>query len=465
VIAAPAAAQDWPQPNGNVRGTRSTQATPITSRTVSGLRVRWRFALPRGSTFGAFASTPLVTGGTVYAQDLTSSVFALDARTGVLRWERRFRAPNDGPNGLAVVGRRLFGATDSTVFALDRRSGRTLWTRRLVNREEQFIDIAPLAARGLVFTSTVGFAPGGRGRLYALDARTGAVRWRFDTVRDPWQFPSAGGGGAWYPPSLASDGWLYVGISNPAPWGGSRIRPNGGMYPGAVPYTDALLALRARTGALHWYDQVTKHDVRDYDFEVSPIVVGDVVFGAGKAGRVVAWDRITGKRLWAKAVGTHLHDLGPLPRARTLVCPGLWGGVLTPMSYANGRLFVPVVERCMRESAVDPAYPADLTRGDGVVTAIGAKTGRKLWTRRLGSPATGCTTVAGDVVFAPTLDGRVYAFAARDGAPLWQTRARAGINGCPSVAGNLLVVGAGAPLPGRPATPELVAFELDGYGK
>jgi alcohol dehydrogenase (cytochrome c) len=465
VTAAPAAAQDWAQPNGNLRGTRSTQATPITSHSVAGLHVRWRFAFPRSSTFGAFASTPLVAGGTVYAQDLTSSVFAIDAATGALRWEQRFRAPNDGPNGLALVGRRLFGATDTTVFALDKRTGRRLWTRRLVNREEQFIDIAPLAARGLVFTSTVGFSPGGRGRLYALDARTGAIRWRFDTIRDPWPFPRAGGGGAWYPPSLASDGSLYVGISNPQPWGGTPARPNGGMYPGPAPYTDAILSLHAPTGALRWFDQVTKHDVRDYDFEASPIVVGDVVFGAGKAGRVVAWNRITGRRLWAKAVGTHLHDLGPLPRRRTLVCPGLWGGVLTPMSYANGRLFVPVTERCMHESAIDPVYPADLTKGDGVVTAIAARTGRKLWTRRLGSPATGCTTVASDVVFAPTLDGRVYAFRARDGALLWETRARAGVNGCPSVSGGLLVVGAGAPVPGRTVVPELVAYEVDGYGK
>ena len=66
---------------------------------------------------------------------------------------------------------------------------------------------------------------------------------------------------------------------------------------------------------------MTKHDVRDYDLEASPIVVGRRVYGAGKAGRVVAWDRITGERSWTQAVGTHLHDLGPLPRKPVLVCP------------------------------------------------------------------------------------------------------------------------------------------------
>ncbi len=55
--------------------------------------------------------------------------------------------------------------------------------------------------------------------------------------------------------------------------------------------------LDARTGRLLWDDQVTPHDVRDYDFEATPILAtvgGDeLVFGAGKAGRVIAWDRDT----------------------------------------------------------------------------------------------------------------------------------------------------------------------------
>lgn len=461
--ASPSVAADWRQPNANLRGTRAV-ASPISSRTVASLQVRWRFPLTHGSTFGSFASTPLVVGDTVYAQDLSSSVNAIDARTGGVRWTFRVQAPNDGPNGVAVAGARIFGATDASVFALDRNTGKPLWSRRLVNRYEQFIDIAPLAARGLVFTSTIGFAPGGRGALYALDQRTGRIRWRFDTIRDPWQFPSAGGGGAWYPPSIAADGRLYFGISNPGPWGGSAQRPNGGMYPGPVPYTDALLTLTASTGKLLWFDQVTKHDVRDHDFEASPIVVGRVVYGAGKGGRVVAWDRVSGKRLWARAVGTHLHDLGPLPRHPVTVCPGLWGGVLTPMAYAHGRLFVPVVERCMRESSVDPAFPADLTKGNGVLVALSAKTGRQVWSRRLGSPTTGCATVAGDVVFVPTLAGHVFALSTNDGRTLWQTQTRAGINGCPSVAGGLLLVGAGAPTVKGPAVPELSAYTLPGYG-
>ena len=85
-----------------------------------------------------------------------------------------------------------------------------------------------------------------------------------------------------------------------------------------------------------------------YDFQVSPILATvdgrRAVFGAGKGGRVVAWDRIAHTRLWSRAVGVHLNDLGSLPVQQKTVCPGLLGGVLTPMAYAAGRLFVPVVD-------------------------------------------------------------------------------------------------------------------------
>jgi len=463
LVAGVGSAADWPQPNANTRGTRAVASTEISSGTVSELRVRWTFRLPSGSDYGSFASTPVVIGKTVYIQTLSSSVYALDASTGHVRWRYLQKAPNDGPDGLAVNGDRIFAATDTSVFALDRRTGRRIWAKRIENPHEQFVNIAPLAGDGLVFAATTGYSPGGEGALYALDQRTGTIRWRFATIKKPFAHRAGAGGGAWYTPSLGPDGRLYVGIANPLPWGGTRNLPNGAVFAGAALYTDSLLALQARTGKLLWYSQVTRHDVRDYDFEASPIVVGRTVYGAGKAGRVVAWNRFTGKRLWTQAVGTHLHDLGPLPAAWTTVCPGLWGGVLTPMAYARGRLFVPSVERCMRESAVHTPRPAALGVGNGIVTAISAGSGRKVWVRALGSPATGCATVARDVVFAPTLDGRVYGLSTASGRVLWQTTAPAGINGCPAVTSSMVIVGAGAPRAGT-TRPEIVAYGLPGGG-
>src|SRR4029078_11232049 len=110
-----------------------------------------------------------------------------------------------------------------------RSSGKLLWRRHLTGRSEQFVDVAPVVWKGLVFTSTIGYSPFGRGTIYALDAATGAVRWRFLTIEKPWRFPlEAGGGGLWYPVTGDRAGPLYAGHSNPTPWGGAAGRPHRG---------------------------------------------------------------------------------------------------------------------------------------------------------------------------------------------------------------------------------------------
>ena len=226
--------------------------------------------------------------------------------------------------------------------------------------------------------------------------------------------------------------------------------------------------LDAREGRLLWHDQVTPHDVRDYDFQATPIVVThagiDLVLGAGKAGRVIAWDRETRRRRWAAVVGMHRNDVGPLPRRPVTVCPGLLGGVETPMAYADGRLFVPVVDLCAWGSAVGRQELTDLdpSSGRGRLVALDAATGSVLWERRLPSPDFGCATVSNDVVFTSTYDGTVYALSVSDGTILWRATMRAGINACPAVVGDLLLVGAGVRRGnGERSVTELVAFGIE----
>lgn len=461
------ASEPWTSANGSAANQRAVTATALDAQTIPRLTVRWRFRLHANVTnFGAITSNPIIQGNTVYLQDSTSSVYALDVRSGALLWKDTLDAPNDGPNGLAISGSRLFGATDTTAFALDAATGHRLWSRRLTSQEEQFVGIAPVVDRGRVYVSTQGFPPGGRGVLYALSAATGRIVWRFQTIKEPWPHPDkTGGGGAWYPVGVDERGNVYAGIANPAPWGGSKAFPNGAWFAGPALYTDSLVVLAGATGTLLWYDQVIRHDVRDYDFQVSPILatVGaqSVVFGAGKGGRVVAWDRAAHTRLWSRAVGTHLHDLGPLPVRPTRVCPGLLGGVLTPMAYAGGRLFVPVVDLCSRESAVTSksAFARPPAQGKGTVYALDAATGKTAWQRQLGSAPFGCATVARDAVIVPTYDGRVTAFATTDGRTLWHTQLRAGNNSCPAVGRDVLIVAGGAKHPSlaQPIT-EVVAY-------
>lgn len=461
-------ASGWAQAAHDLAATRATSGGPIDAASVARLRVAWRFRFPDTVTFsGVDAATPLVLHGRVYVQTLQSNVYALDAHSGELIWKRLFSRTSGGPNGLASDGTHLYGNTDTSAFALDASDGRLLWRRELTT-PRQPIDVPPVVADGLVFTSTTGLRPGGRGALYALDARTGRVAWRFDTIRAAWAVPDeASGGGAWWPMTVDASGRLYVGNSNPLPWGGTRAHPNGGAYAGPALYTDSLLVFDARSGRLLWYDQVIPHDVRDYDLALSPMLLsaGDrpLVVGGGKGGRVIAWDRETHRRVWTASIGRHLNARGPLPRRLVTVCPGLLGGVLTPMASARGRIFVPYVDLCMRGSATGyPGfYTMDYARGKGQLVALDAATGRRLWRRRLPSPDFGCATVSNDVVFTATYAGVAYAFEAADGRLLWSAREPAGINACPAVADGLLLVGAGAaPVGMLTPVPELIAYRL-----
>jgi alcohol dehydrogenase (cytochrome c) len=294
------------------------------------------------------------------------------------------------------------------------------------------------------------------------------VRWRFDTIEDPWRFPDAYGGGAWQTPTVDDDGRVYWGTTNPNPWGGTRRRPNGGSYPGPVRWTDSLVVLDGPTGAVAWADQVTRHDIRDLDFQNPPVLVSaggrDLALGSGKSGGVIAWDRGTGERVWEREVGLHRNDTGSLPRRPVSVCPGFLGGVETPTAYADGLLFVPVVDLCFPESSRGTSafsfFDFDYATGKGRLVALDASTGRVAWERRLGSAAFGCATVANDVVFTATYDGWISAFATEDGRPLWRQRARAGINACPAVAGDTLLVQAGTDHPAFVIDPPL---ELEAY--
>jgi outer membrane protein assembly factor BamB len=114
---------------------------------------------------------------------MKSNVFALDLAAGAVRWRHLFGDTNQGPNGLAVVSDRVYGATDTTAFALSAKTGRLIWGRFLVTHTQPFVDMAPQFANGLVYIVTIGQGPGGRGTLYALDAKTGALRWKFDTIK------------------------------------------------------------------------------------------------------------------------------------------------------------------------------------------------------------------------------------------------------------------------------------------
>ena len=342
--------------------------------------------------------------------------------------------------------------------------------------------MAPAVFNDTVLVSTIPgnaksfYAGNGDGVVYALDTQTGKTKWTFNTVSDGavlWGNAKVNsGGGLWYPPAVDADGRVFLAVANPAPFPGTNRYPNGSSRPGPDLYSDSLVALDGSTGRLLWYRQVVSHDVRDYDLQDSPVIATiplngtptEVVFAAGKMGRVYAFTAADGKQLWQRPVGTHLHDTGLLPaKKETLVLPGALGGVETPMAYDGRSLYVPVVNLGFSYTTTSskPAGKAGLAGGTGELVALSPSSGSVQWRRRFPSSVYGAATVSNDVVFTSTLSGKVYALSTRDGSTLWSAQAPSGVNGFAAIDGDNLLVGAGAPgSPSKHPTNELIAYSI-----
>ncbi len=464
-------AKDWPLPNRDYANTRATKDAAINSGNVNSLGVAWALPLPGQGIFGAASTTPIIMGDTVYFQDLGNNVFALDLATGAIKWQKLYNDTNIGPNGIAVGWGKVFGSADPyNMAALDMNTGNQLWLATISTFPTTGTDMQPGVYGGLVFISTVpgtsggDFYSGGQiGTVYALDQATGKIVWSFDTVdsKDIWGNKNVNsGGGAWYTPSFdTSAGISYWGIGNPAPWPGTKDFPNGSSRPGPNLYTDSLVALDGKTGALKWFTQVNPHDNFDADFESPPILASakiggiqqDIVIGAGKLGRVVAFNRQTGAILWETIVGTHLNDqLASIPSDNaTKVYPGTFGGVETPMAYADGVVYVPLLNLYGEYLPSTVAGGQPFNEGTGELVAIDVTTGKILWDKTFPSINVGGATVVNDLVFTATFDGMVYALNRATGETAWTYQAPGAINAWPAFAGDtmLLPVGLASPFP------------------
>jgi outer membrane protein assembly factor BamB len=183
------------------------------------------------------------------------------------------------------------------------------------------------------------------------------------------------------------------------------------------------------------------------------------VIGAGKSGKVVAFRADNGHRLWTLNIGKHTRYAdGPLPAKPVVVWPGPLGGVLTPMAEAQGSLYVPWIDVCLRRTATGVAG-ANGT-GSGGLAAVDAATGTIAWKRTFKSIDSGAATIARNVVFTSTFDGTLYALSTKRGSVLWSAKTPAGINYFPAVTKTMLIVGACAPTKTKHPRDEIIACAL-----
>jgi alcohol dehydrogenase (cytochrome c) len=431
----------WLTLNNRLDGQRFSPLKEITPANVGELAELCRLQVDGPTTFHAGL---IVVDGVLYT-DTGRETIALDAGTCAVRWrysylpeEERFSPSN---RGLAVLDGRVFrGTGDARLIALDAASGKLLWKNVIgAPRLGESAAGAPLAWQGVVYMGIAGSELGARGRVMAYDATSGRELWRFNTVpignekgAESWKRPQSaktGGGGVWGVMSLdVTTGELFVPVGNPWP------DIDRGYRPGQNLFTDSIVVLDARTGALKWWYQVTPEDWQDMDLVAAPVLyrdsqVRDVLAFAGKDGYVTALDRDTRQRLFHTPVTT---IEGPYPGATAQgirICPGYAGGVEwngPTLDRLNGLLITGSVDACFIVKSGKTHYsPSEVSFGgtvepvgpvSGWVTALDSETGAIRWRYHAEKPViAGVTPTAGGITLTGDLAGNLLIFNTQSG--------------------------------------------------
>jgi alcohol dehydrogenase (cytochrome c) len=460
---------DWPSYNGGPNGSRYSTIAQIDRGSVDRLAPTWMFSLPNTSRLQV---TPVVVGGVMYVTS-ANECWALDAGSGREIWH--YQRPRTkglignaagGVNrGVGVAGDRVFMVTDHAhVIALDRHTGALLWDTEMADwRQNYNATGAPLPVGNLVITGTSGGDEGVRGFVAAFDQTTGREAWRFWTVPAPgergsetWQGKGIAhpGGSTWmtgaYDPTLDL---IYWPIGNPGPdlIGDDRLGDNF--------YTDSVVALDAKTGALKWHFQFTPHDVWDYDAQ-EPLALVDttwqgkprkLLIQVNRNGFFYVLDRTSGEFLfgtsvvknvtWAKGLdpnGRPLRVEGMEPsREGKRVCPSLDGATnwystsfnpLTNLYYVQTNDKCGIFTRTDQEWAAGRGFMGGSFRqapnepAQRLLRAIDIRTGKVAWEIPQSGAVNswgGVLSTAGRVVFFGDDSGAVAAADAETGRRLW----------------------------------------------
>ena len=181
---------EWELHGNDVGEQRYSPLDQINRDNIDQLELAWSFDM---YTRRGVEATPLMVDGTLYVTGSWSMVYALDARSGELKWfydpqvERAFLAKGccDAVNrGAAYADGRVFVATyDGRLVALNAETGEVQWDVQTTDREQSYtITGAPRIVKDKVVIGNGGAELGVRGYVSAYDQASGEMAWRFHTV-------------------------------------------------------------------------------------------------------------------------------------------------------------------------------------------------------------------------------------------------------------------------------------------
>ena len=236
-------------------------------------RVKWKF--PTGDRV---VSSPVWQDNVVYFGGDDGNVYAVDATTGSQIWKHVTGGPV--PSTPAVADGIVYvGSYDGKFYALNAKTGGTKWkfatggerrfeakgihgfqpkNQTIADPFDVFLS-SPVVVQGSVYFGS------GDGNLYALDAASGDLRWKFQTGDVVHSSPAFANGVLYF------GGWDSFFYAVDATTGKEKWRFHGGE--------DALV-----------HNQV--------GFQSSPAVANGIVYTGCRDSNVYALDAVTGKEKW-----------------------------------------------------------------------------------------------------------------------------------------------------------------------
>jgi outer membrane protein assembly factor BamB len=113
-------------------------------------------------------ATPLIDQDSVYVASLDHSIYALDRRTGSLRWSKDLGASLGGTPAL-LEGTLYVGTFGNTLHALDAATGQERWGKPF--EAKNWIWGGPALQDGTLYFADL------NGNVFAVDAQSGAQKW------------------------------------------------------------------------------------------------------------------------------------------------------------------------------------------------------------------------------------------------------------------------------------------------
>lgn len=187
-----------------------------------------------------FLSSPVILAGkenaTVYFGSSDGNVYALDAKSGNLKW--KYLTNGIVHSSPAIADGILYvGGWDTYLYAIDAASGNLLWKFKTGDQPGMSgIQTSPTIANGTVYFGARDAS------FYALDAKTGDVKWEYD-LENSWVLSTA----------AYHDNTLYVGTSD----------------------TYLVLALDATTGKEKWRQKLKGYVYGSPCLTTNALFIGD----------------------------------------------------------------------------------------------------------------------------------------------------------------------------------------------